>query len=387
MYWAYNHPNSPLPTLITMHKFEITKEDDSTSARTGLITTSHGEVQTPAFMPVATQGTVKSITPEELEDLGFQMIISNAYHLYLRPGHKEIENLGGLHKFMNWKNSIATDSGGYQVLSLSKKRKIKEDGIIFQSHLDGSKHFFTPKLSIEIQESVGSDIMMCLDECPHHSTDYSDIEKSLGLTSRWAKMCKEYKSSEENALFGIVQGGIFEDLRKRSCEELIDIDFDGYSIGGLGIGEEPEKTHELIEFCAGSLPADKTRYAMGIGNPIDIIKSVSYGVDLFDCVIPTRNARNGTLFTNNGKLVIKNAQFTNDSNPVDEHCKCYTCKNYSRAYLRHLYISKEILAIRLLTMHNLYFFSSLMTNIRDAIKQGSFTAFKNGFENSGGYLN
>ncbi len=378
--WLLISPNFLLPTLITMYKFEIIKEDNFTKARTGLISTSHGRVETPAFMPVATQGTVKSIIPEELQDLGFRMIISNAYHLYLRPGHKEINNLGGLHKFMNWRNSIATDSGGFQVLSLSKKRKVKEDGIIFQSHLDGSEHFFTPKLSIEIQQAVGSDIMMCLDECPPYSTDYSQIEKSLQLTTRWAKMCKEHKSGEQNALFGIVQGGIFESLRKRSCEQLIDIGFDGYSIGGLGIGEEPERTHELIECSSGLLPANKTRYAMGIGNPLDIIKSVCYGVDLFDCVIPTRNARNGTLFTNNGKLVIKNAQFTNDSNPIDEYCKCYTCKNYSRAYLRHLYISKEILAIRLLTMHNLYFFSGLMTSIRDAIKDGTFTELNNRFE-------
>jgi queuine tRNA-ribosyltransferase len=370
-----------------MYKFEIIKEDDYTKARTAVISTSHGVVKTPAFMPVATQGTVKSITPEELQDLGFDMVISNAYHLYLRPGHKQIEGLGGIHKFMNWKNSIATDSGGFQVLSLSKKRRVEQEGIIFQSHLDGSEHFFTPKLSIEIQQSVGSDIMMCLDECPPYSTDYSGIEKSLKLTTRWAKMCKENKSSEGNALFGIVQGGIFEDLRKRSCEQLMEIDFDGYSIGGLGIGEELERTHDLIEYSSGLLPVNKTRYAMGIGNPLDIIKSVCYGVDLFDCVLPTRNARNGTLFTNNGKLVIKNAQFTNDSNPIDEYCNCYTCKNYSRAYLRHLYISKEILAIRLLTMHNLYFFSSLMANIRDAVKQGSFTALKSRFENSGGYLN
>lgn len=370
-----------------MYKFEIIKEDSSTNARSGIITTSHGLVQTPAFMPVATLGTVKSITPEELEDLGFSMLISNAYHLYLRPGHKEIENLGGLHKFMNYKYSIATDSGGFQVLSLSKKSKVKEDGIIFQSHLDGSEHFFTPKLSIEIQQAVGSDIMMCLDECPPYSDNYKRIEKSLHLTTRWAKMCKEHKSSDNNALFGIVQGGVFEDLRKLSSSQLMEIDFDGYSIGGLGIGEESDRTHELIDYTSDILPVDKTRYAMGIGNPLDIIKSVSYGVDLFDCVIPTRNARNGTLFTNNGKLVIKNAQFTSDSNPIDEHCGCYTCKNYSRAYLRHLYICKEILAIRLLTMHNLYFFSSLMTSIRNAIEDGSFINLENRFGDSGGLLN
>ncbi|NIP54838.1 MAG: tRNA guanosine(34) transglycosylase Tgt [Phycisphaerae bacterium] len=359
-----------------MHKFEILKEDHSTKARTGIITTSHGTVQTPAFMPVATLGTVKSITPEELQELGFSMIISNAYHLYLRPGHKQIREFGGLHKFMNWNNSIATDSGGFQVLSLAKKRKIKEDGIVFQSHLDGSEHFLTPKLSIEIQEHVGSDIMMCLDECPPYSDDYKAIDKSLELTGRWARLCKESRTTDEHgqigALFGIVQGGVFSDLRKKSAEQLMDIDFDGYSIGGLGIGEDPHKTHELIEYTAALLPKDKTRYAMGIGNPADIIQAVSGGVDLFDCVIPTRNARNGTLFTNTGKLVIKNAQFTSDSKPIDESCSCYTCKNYSRAYIRHLYICKEILAIRLLTMHNLSFFGSLMKSIRERLGDGTF---------------
>lgn len=356
-----------------MYNFEITKKDSSTSARTAVISTAHGKVQTPAFMPVATLGTVKSITPEELEELGFSMIISNAYHLYLRPGHKEIKDLGGLHRFMNWNNSIATDSGGYQVLSLSKKRKIKDDGIVFQSHLDGSEHFLTPKLSIEIQEHVGSDIMMCLDECPPYSDDYKSIDKSLELTTRWAKLCKESRTRDDNALFGIVQGGVFTDLRKKSAEQLIEIDFDGYSIGGLGIGEDPLKTHDLIAHTASLLPEDKTRYAMGIGNPVDIVKAAAGGVDLFDCVIPTRNARNGTLFTNTGKLVIKNAQFTNDSDPIDQECSCYTCKNYSRAYIRHLYICKEILAIRLLTMHNLSFFGNLMKSIRSSLKDGNFS--------------
>lgn len=370
-----------------MHKFDTLNKDGSTGARTGLITTSHGTVKTPAFMPVATLGTVKSITPEELEDMEFEMIISNAYHLYLRPGHKKLKNFGGLHRFMNWKNSIATDSGGFQVLSLSKKRKIKDDGIVFQSHLDGSEHFLTPKLSIEIQEHVGSDIMMCLDECPPYTDDHKMIDKSLELTTKWARMCKESRTTDQNALFGIVQGGIFKELREKSAEQLMDIDFDGYSIGGLGIGEDPERTHEIINFTAGVLPDNKVRYAMGIGTPLDIINAVSGGVDLFDCVIPTRNARNGTLFTNSGKLVIKNAQFSNDSRPIDETCGCYTCKNYSRAYIRHLYICKEILAIRLLTMHNLYFFSSLMKNIRNSIETESFTEFNNRLTQGGGYLN
>lgn len=362
-----------------MFSFKILKSEKNSSARTGRLTTSHGTVETPAFMPVATQGTVKSITPEELSELGFELIIANAYHLYLRPGHIEIKNFGGLHKFMNWNKSIATDSGGFQVLSLSKKRKVTESGVIFQSHLDGSEHMLTPQKSIEIQEALGSDIMMCLDECPKYTTDYAAIEKSLKLTSSWAAICRDARTSTGNALFGIVQGGVFEDLRSASSRDLVELDFDGYAIGGLGIGEDTGKTYSTIKATTDCLPHQKPRYAMGIGNPSDIISAVPYGVDLFDCVIPTRNARNGTLFTNSGKLVIKNAQFTYDNRPLDEDCDCYTCKHFSRAYLRHLYIAKEILAIRLLTMHNLYFFSKLMVDIRNAIDSKTFSSFAENF--------
>lgn len=367
-----------------MFSFKILNSDKDSRARTARMTTSHGTVETPAFMPVATQGTVKSITPEELSDLGFDLIIANAYHLYLRPGHIEINNFGGLHKFMNWNKSIATDSGGFQILSLSRKRKVTESGVIFQSHLDGSEHTLTPQKSIEIQEALGSDIMMCLDECPKYTTDYAAIEKSLKLTSTWASICRDARTNNENALFGIVQGGIFYDLRAESSKDLVKLDFEGYAIGGLGIGEDTEKTYNTIKATTGCLPYQKPRYAMGIGNPVDIISAVYHGVDLFDCVIPTRNARNGTLFTNRGKLVIKNAQFTYDIRPLDEDCDCYTCKHYSRAYLRHLYIAKEILAIRLLTMHNLYFFSKLMANIRESINSSTYGRFAENFKNIGG---
>jgi len=370
-----------------MFNFHIISNDNDTNARLGKIYTTRGSVDTPAFMPVATQGTVKSITPEELESIGYDMIIANAYHLYLRPGHKEVQELGGLHKFMNWNHSIATDSGGYQVLSLSKKRKITEEGVKFQSHIDGTEHFLTPKKSIEIQQALGSDIMMCFDECPMYTDDYDYIKQSLSLTTRWAKQCKEAKSDNSGALFGIIQGGIFKDLRRRSALDLISIGFDGYAIGGLGIGENTQDTYEIIQSTVPTIPMKQVRYLMGIGTPIDILNSVSMGIDLFDCVIPTRNARNGTLFTNNGKMVIKNAQFTSDTKPIDENCDCYTCKNYSRAYLRHLYNTKEILVIRLLTMHNLYFFSSFMKRIRNSIDRNCFGSFKKGFENSGGIIN
>jgi len=355
-----------------MFTFEIHKKDESTKARTGQMTTAHGVVDTPAFMPVATQATVKSLSPQEILDLGFQMVISNAYHLYLRPGHKTVEKLGGLHKFMSWNKSITTDSGGFQVLSLSKTRKIRDDGILFRSHLDGSEHMLSPEKCIEIQESLGVDIMMCLDECPPYPSTYEYMRKSIDLTSRWAKLCKESKKRTDNALFGIVQGGVFKDLREKSANDLVDIGFDGYAVGGLGIGEESQKTYEITEHALGILPLGKPRYLMGLGKPEDIVTAVSMGVDLFDCVIPTRNARNGTLFTSHGKLVIKNAQFAEDSRPIDENCKCYTCRTFSRAYLRHLYIAKETLVLRLLTIHNLYYYAELMRGIRSSIDSGDF---------------
>ncbi len=358
-----------------MYKFEIIQKDKESSARFGKINTAHGTVETPAFMPVATQATVKGLTPSDLNELGFQMVISNAYHLYLRPGTETIRKLGGLQQYMAWNKPVATDSGGFQVFSLSKKRKIKDDGVIFQSHLDGSEHFLSPEKSIQIQTDLNSDIMMCLDECPPHDSSYDYAEKSVALTTKWAKLCKEAKASKNNALFGIIQGGAFSDLRKRSAEELIELDFDGYSIGGLGIGEKSELTYELASVCVGEIPVGKVRYMMGIGKPIDILESVKRGVDLFDCVIPTRNARNGTLFTSRGKVVIKNAQYANDENPLDDSCECYCCRNFSRAYIRHIFMAGEILALRLLTLHNLNYYSKLMKRIRTSINAEDFNAF------------
>ncbi len=365
-----------------MYKFEIIKKDSESFARFGKIYTSHGEIETPAFMPVATQGTVKSLTPKDLEDLGYKLLIANAYHLYLRPGVEVIKKMGGLQKYMSWNNSIATDSGGFQILSLAKKRKIIPDGVIFQSHLDGSEHFLSPKKSVEIQQNLNSDIMMCLDECPPHDSSFEYADKSVALTTKWARESKKFKNNNSNALFGIIQGGIYKELRKRSATELIDIDFDGYSIGGLGIGEEKDLTYEIAGSCTEIIPTDKVRYLMGIGKPEDILESVYLGVDLFDCVIPTRNARNGTLFTNNGKVVIKNAQYAEDNSPLDDKCFCYTCSNFSKSYLRHIYMAGEILALRLLTLHNLYFYSALMKKIRDSIRNNEFSKFYSSYKTS-----
>ena len=366
-----------------MYKFQILKKDESTQARSGEITTGNGIVKTPAFMPVGTLGSVKSMTPSDLNDIGIQIIISNAYHLYLRPGHSLVKRFGGLHKYMAWKKPIATDSGGYQVLSLAKKRKISDDGVLFQSHLDGSEHMLTPAKSIEIQEFLNSDIMMCLDECPPHDSSKDYIRSSIDLTTNWAQLSKESRSNPEKALFGIVQGGVYKDLRERSANELMSIGFDGYAIGGLGIGEDIDQMNEIAMFCSSLLPKDRVRYLMGIGKPRDIVEAVSNGFDLFDCVIPTRNARNGTVFTNHGKIVIKNAQYSEDEAPLDEGCSCYTCLNFSRSYLRHLYIAGEILSLRLLTIHNLNYYASLMSKIRKSIENGTFLKLKNQFCSQG----
>ena len=359
-----------------MFAFQLKEKDNNTKARCGQISTAHGTVETPAFMPVGTQATVKTMTPADLDGMGFQMIIVNAYHLYLRPGHETVKKLGGLQKFMGWNKPVATDSGGFQVLSLAKTRKILEHGISFQSHLDGSSHLLTPKKAVEIQEYLNSDIMMCLDECPPVEAPKEYIEKAVDLTTKWAKECKESQTDNKKALFGIVQGGIFEDLRQKSMDGLIELDFDGYSIGGLGIGEESEETYKTTEFCLSTLPENKVRYLMGIGKPLDIIEAVAKGVDLFDCVIPTRNARNGNVFTNNGKIVIKNAQYSDDNSPLDESCGCYTCQNFSRAYLRHIFLAGELLSHRLLTLHNLYFYAILMERIRESIVLGEFEKLK-----------
>ncbi|MGH7807349.1 MAG: tRNA guanosine(34) transglycosylase Tgt [Thermodesulfobacteriota bacterium] len=367
-----------------MFKFEIIKKDKDTGARLGRIHTGHGMVETPAFMPVATRGSVKAMTPEEVEALGFEIVVVNAYHMYLKPGHKKVEQLGGLHKLMGWGRSILTDSGGFQALSLSRVREIKEGGILFRSHLDGSEHFLTPGKCIEIQDSLDTDIMMCLDECPPFPSSYEYMEKSVDLTTRWADICKRAKTDSRKAIFGIVQGGVFEELREKSARELLSIGFDGYAIGGLGIGESKEETYRTAEFTARFLPYEKPRYLMGLGMPEDIVESVSRGIDLFDCVLPTRNARNGTLFTSRGKMVIKNARYEEDDSPVDESCSCYTCGTFSRAYLRHLYQAGEILASRLLTLHNLHYYGRLMREIREAIRTGEFYDLKTKFQSAGG---
>jgi queuine tRNA-ribosyltransferase len=361
-------------------KFNLLKKDKSSNARLGKILTSHGEVNTPVFMPAGTQATVKSLLPERVKESGAEIILSNTYHLYLRPGHKIIRDLGGLHKFMNWNRPLLTDSGGFQVYSLAAIRKITDEGVMFQSHIDGSKHFISPEVAIEIQEALGSDIMMCFDECTPYPVDFDYAEKSLDLTIRWARKCKNTKKNSNQALFGIVQGGVYPELRKRGIEELAEIGFDGYALGGLSVGEPKKSMQEIVEGITPFFPEDKPRYLMGVGTPEDIVECVGYGIDMFDCVMPTRNARNGMLFTNDGKVVIKNARYRNDSSPLDSLCDCYTCKNYSRAYLRHLFLAKEILGVILNTIHNVRYYMNLMERIRKAIKNENYEAFKKNFK-------
>ncbi|HYA14034.1 MAG TPA: tRNA guanosine(34) transglycosylase Tgt [Syntrophales bacterium] len=363
-----------------MFRFELLKKDPSCEARLGKIFTPHGEVTTPVFMPVATQGTIKSLIPETVHELGAEMILTNTYHLYLRPGHDIIRNLGGLHKFMNWSSPILTDSGGFQVYSLGALRKITDDGVVFQSHIDGSRHFISPELAVEIQEALGSDIMMSLDECTPYPASFEEAEKSLDLTVKWAKRCRSSKKNDHQFLFGIIQGGIYPELRMRALENIsTNIGFDGYALGGLSVGEPKEEMLSITEMTAPLLPHDKPRYLMGVGMPEDIVACVGYGIDMFDCVIPTRCARNGLLFTNREKVVIKHARYRDDDSPVDSTCDCYTCRNYTRAYLRHLYMAKEILAMTLNTIHNIRYFMHLMERIRSAIKDGIYQEFKNSF--------
>ncbi|MEE9253022.1 MAG: tRNA guanosine(34) transglycosylase Tgt [Thermodesulfobacteriota bacterium] len=359
-----------------MFKFEVLKTDPGTGARTGRIQTPHGAIDTPCFMPVATQATVKAMTPRALEEIGAQVLIVNAYHMYLRPGVQRVRELGGLHEFMGWSGPLVTDSGGFQALSLAKVSEVAKDGIMFQSHLDGTKYKLTPEGSIDIQEALGADIMMCLDECPPFPSTREYMEKSARLTVSWARRCREVRVSRDKALFGIVQGGVYEDLREESARDLEGMGFDGYAIGGLGIGESKEQRLRATGTAVQYLPDGKPRYLMGVGLPEDIARAAALGMDMFDCVIPTRNARNGTLFTNHGKVVIKNARYADDSGPVDEDCGCYTCSAFSKAYLRHLYLAGEILASILMTMHNLYFYSQLMTGIRESIFRGDFSGFK-----------
>ena len=362
--------------------FEVLKKDIQSGARLGKIMTSHGEVHTPVFMPVGTQGTVKALLPETLSELGVEMILGNTYHLYLRPGHQLIRDLGGLHHFMHWDKPILTDSGGFQVYSLGALRKISEAGVLFQSHIDGSRHFISPEIAVSIQEALGSDIVMCLDECTPYPVTLREAEKSLDLTLQWAVRSKKAAKNSEQALFGIVQGGTYPDLRKKSVEKLVEINFDGYALGGLSVGEPKEIMMNTVVNINPLLPFDKPRYLMGVGLPEDIVACVDYGVDLFDCVIPTRSARNGLLFTNHEKVVIKHARYRDDPLPVDRLCDCYTCRNYSRAYLRHLFMAKEILAMVLNTIHNVRFYMRLMERIREAIREDRYLEFKEKFLSS-----
>ncbi len=327
-------------------------------------TTEHGTIECPQFMPVGTQATVKALTPQQLKDAGAQTVLANTYHLYLRPGHQTVEKLGGLHSFMGWDRPILTDSGGFQVFSLASLRKVTDAGVEFQSHLDGSRHFFSPELSMEIQKSLGSDIVMAFDECPPYTLDKKQIAQSMERTLNWAKQCRNFKLKPHQKLFGIVQGGMFLDLRQECIEKLISIDFDGYALGGLSIGEPIEQMYEVVKNVTPFLPEDKPRYLMGVGTPEDLIFGVKCGIDLFDCVMPTRNARNGQLFASTGKINIKNAQYAEDPNPLDPKCNCYTCKNFSRAYLRHLYVAKEILSATLNSIHNISYYLNLMKTLR-----------------------
>lgn len=364
--------------------FEISHKDKNCKARVGKFQTEHGVVETPIFMPVGTQGTVKAVTAEQLKnEVGAQIILGNTYHLYLRPGIEILENAGGLHKFMNWDKPILTDSGGFQVFSLAELRKLKNDGVEFQSHLDGSRHFFTPEKVIQIQRSIGSDIMMPLDECTPYPCDYEYAKKSQELTSKWAVLNKEaFENSEalynhKQFLFGIIQGSVYKDLREKSARDLIELDFDGYSIGGLAVGEPAETMYDITNFTTDLIPENKPRYLMGVGRPENILESIALGIDMFDCVMPTRNARNAYLFTSEGVVTIRNAMYKDDHTPLDPVCDCYTCSNFTRAYLRHLYIANEILALTLGTIHNLSFYLNLVKESRSRIIEGSFFDWKN----------
>ncbi|MDA3902727.1 MAG: tRNA guanosine(34) transglycosylase Tgt [Desulfuromusa sp.] len=367
---------------MSVFKYVLLQQDSDSQARRGRISTSRGEIETPVFMPVGTLATVKAMLPETLKEIGSQIILANTYHLYLRPGHKLVQQLGGLHKFMHWDRPILTDSGGFQVFSLGDLRKITEEGTAFQSHIDGSKHILTPELSVEIQLALGSDIVMVFDECIPHPAERAYVVDSTNRSARWAKRCREIlPSGSTSALFGIVQGGMELDLRKQSVEQLREIGFEGYALGGLSVGEETSLMYDTMEYSLPLLPVDRPRYVMGVGTPENLLEGVARGCDMFDCVMPTRNARNGMLFTSFGKISIKQAQYRGDERPLDPDCQCYVCRNYSRAYLRHLYTSNEILASVLNTQHNLYYYQQLMAGIRQALENGNFTEFRSDFYN------
>ena len=365
--------------------YELIKKDSRTKARRGRVNTPHGPIETPVFMPVGTAGTVKAMKPEEVRDMGAQIILGNTYHLYLRPGHEVVKAAGGLHKFMNWERAILTDSGGFQVFSLGAMRKISEEGVEFCSHIDGSKHMLSPEKSMEIQNALGSDIMMAFDECAPYPADRNYVKNSLERTTRWLKRCKEFhKNTEQQSLFGIMQGGMYKDLRKQSAEEIVELDLPGYAIGGLSVGEPKELMYEIMDDCVDYLPAEKPRYLMGVGSPDCLFEGVERGIDMFDCVLPTRIARHGMAMTSQGRVNIKNAKYERDFTPLDPHCDCYTCRNYSKAYLRHLFKCDEILSSMLMTTHNLHFLVNTMAGIRKAIEEDRFLEYKKEFYDSYG---
>ena len=371
-------------------RFEVVAEDAGSGARAGLLHTPHGTIETPVFMPVGTRAAVKTLSQQDLSELGAGIILGNAYHLYLRPGTDVIAGHGGLHEFMSWPGAILTDSGGYQVFSLADLTEIEEDGVRFQSHLDGSHHLFSPERVMEIEHQLGADVIMAFDECTPYPCDADYARQSMDRTLRWAARCRDSherrvqdQGRRRQALFGIVQGSVFPDLRSRCCEELAAMEFDGYALGGLGVGEPREKMLEMTNHCLPHLPADCPRYLMGVGLPHDLVESVAIGVDMFDCVIPTRNARNGTLFTPEGRLRIKNARYAGDGDPLVEGCRCRACRFYHRSYIRHLFQTNEFLGYHLATYHNVHFFLDLMRRMRGAIVAGSFGAWKKEF--LGGY--
>ncbi len=361
-------------------KYELIKKCKQTGARLGKVHTPHGSFDTPAFMPVGTQATVKGMSPEELKAIEAQIILSNTYHLYMRPGQDIVKEAGGLHSFMNWDRPVLTDSGGFQVFSLSELRNIKEEGVTFKSHIDGSKHFITPEKSIEIQNALGADIIMAFDECTPYPCEYDYAKKSLERTTRWAVRCKEaHKNEDKQALFGIIQGSMFPELRRMSAEQLIELEFPGYAIGGLSVGEPGELMYEMLDHTVHLMPEDKPRYLMGVGTPDYLIEGAKRGLDMFDCVMPTRIGRNGTVFTSKGRVIIRDAKYARDFTTLDEECDCYTCRNFSKAYIRHLFKANEMLGLRLATWHNLRFLLKFMEDVRQAIKDDRLEDFRKAF--------
>jgi len=367
-------------------RYELIKTCKQSGARLGRIHTPHGSFETPVFMPVGTQATVKGMSPDELKEIGAHIILSNTYHLCLRPGSELVREAGGLHGFMNWDRSILTDSGGFQVFSLSDLRDISEEGVTFRSHIDGSRKFMSPEISIKTQNDLGADIIMAFDECAPYPCDFDYAKKSMEMTTRWAKRCKQaHARPEDQALFGIVQGSVYPELRKESAKQITDLDFPGYAVGGLSVGEPPELMKEMLEITVPLLPADKPRYLMGVGSPDYLIEGAIRGIDMFDCVLPTRIGRNGTVFTSRGRIIVRDAKYARDFSPMDPECDCYACRNFTRAYIRHLFKAGELLGLRLATWHNLRFLINLMRDIRQAIREDRLLDFRREFFTKYGY--